>query len=206
VVAVAKDLAETESAVAPLDEIEEIRLGVLEATIERNLIGFRTVGKALQEIHDKRLYRETHPDFVTYLRERWEMSSSRGYQMLEAAKVADQLDAALDEPLAKPKESYMRALAPLAKKKPEQLKEAVETVQAKGKPTAKDLADEVNRRLGHAKVSTKVETKGWQQLALFNEEDERQEWEAAASDRGYTLEEFVRACVQAELAKGANDD
>ncbi len=201
----AKDLAKTEPASEPLDELETIRLDVLERVVERNLDGFYNVGKALEEIRDKRLYRATHSDFGIYLNERWEMSRTRGYQWIETAKVADQLGGALGE---QPKEAHVRAVAPLVKEKPEVVQETIDSVKATGKVTAKKLADDANLKLGKKAVSAGVDKsaasaiadKG-EQLVLDFEGDERQKWQARADECGYTLTEYIRALVEADLAK-----
>jgi 16S rRNA G966 N2-methylase RsmD len=39
-------------------------------------------------IRDERLYRETHDTFESYLDERWQMSRSRGYRLIDGAQVA----------------------------------------------------------------------------------------------------------------------
>ena len=67
---------------------ERVRLAQLEAVIERGLETFVEVGLALAEIRDGRPYRETHSTFEAYLRERWSMSRSRGYRLIDAAHVA----------------------------------------------------------------------------------------------------------------------
>jgi hypothetical protein len=67
------------------------RLGELEAIVERGRETFIEVGNALRAIRDERLYRQTHARFEDYLRQRWDMSRSRGYQMIDAANVAGML-------------------------------------------------------------------------------------------------------------------
>jgi SAM-dependent methyltransferase len=68
---------------------ERSRLAELERVVEHGLATFVEVGLALAEIRDARLYRETHETFERYLAERWGLSRSRGYRMIEAAKVAE---------------------------------------------------------------------------------------------------------------------
>ena len=53
-----------------LTTAERSRLNDLEATIERGQEVFIEVGLALAEVHDARLYRDTHRTFEGYLRER----------------------------------------------------------------------------------------------------------------------------------------
>ena len=71
------------------------------------------VGQALLEIRDARLYRETHGSFEAYLDERWGVSRSRGYQLIDAARVTKALSTGVDlDPPAN--EAQARALVPLA--------------------------------------------------------------------------------------------
>lgn len=64
------------------------RLAELEGVIERGLANFLEVGRALTEIRDSKLYREAHPTFEAYCRERWHFSARRAYQLMEAERTA----------------------------------------------------------------------------------------------------------------------
>ena len=74
-----------------LSGAETDRLAVLEAVVDRGVQAFIEVGNALAEIRDSRLYRQAHARFEDYLRQRWDMSRSRGYQLIDAAGVTRQL-------------------------------------------------------------------------------------------------------------------
>ncbi len=74
-------------ALDPLSTPERSRLAELESLVERGLRTFVEVGKALMEIRESRLYRETHGTFETYCRERWGFSKRRGNQLIQAAEV-----------------------------------------------------------------------------------------------------------------------
>jgi len=58
-----------------------------ESVIHENLAGFVAVGMALWTINLKRLYRPTHRTFAHYVADRWELSTSRAYQLMTAAEV-----------------------------------------------------------------------------------------------------------------------
>ncbi len=58
------------------------RLTELETQIQRNV---SAIGLALREIRDRRLYRETHPTFESYLEKRWGYSRSHGYRLINHA-------------------------------------------------------------------------------------------------------------------------
>jgi hypothetical protein len=70
----------------------ENRLMELEGVIESERRGFYKIGKALKEIRDDRLYRQLlFESFDAYLRERWDMSKSHAYRLIEACRVIDNL-------------------------------------------------------------------------------------------------------------------
>lgn len=68
------------------------RLVDLETVIETERRCFYKIGKALKEVRDDRLYRELlFVTFEAYLKQRWEMSKSHAYRLIEAARVIDNL-------------------------------------------------------------------------------------------------------------------
>jgi hypothetical protein len=71
-----------------LDRLESSRLVELEEIVTAGRDAFVEVGRALMEIRDRRLYRETHATFAAYLVERWEISESRGYQLIDSYSVS----------------------------------------------------------------------------------------------------------------------
>jgi hypothetical protein len=97
-------MTENELAIA-----ERERLVELEEVVERGLQTFVEVGSALREIRDARLYRETHETFAAYLDERWGISRSRGYRLIDGARVAELVSPMGDTP----NERQARELVPL---------------------------------------------------------------------------------------------
>lgn len=98
-----------------LTELESARLTACEHVIEGNLQGFRAVGEALMVIRDGRLYRTTHRTFADYCEQRWDLKRAHGYRLIEAAEVAQDLEAVspngdIQTPAT---ESVARELAPL---------------------------------------------------------------------------------------------
>jgi hypothetical protein len=68
------------------------RLVHLETIIETERRCFYKIGKALKEVRDERLYRQLLFDsFEIYLKQRWDMSRSHGYRLIEAARIIDNL-------------------------------------------------------------------------------------------------------------------
>jgi hypothetical protein len=101
---------------------EQGRLAELEAVVERGLQTFVEVRTALMEIRNSRLYRATHPRFEDYLDERWGMSRSRGYRLMDAARVAELVSPIGDIPA---NEAQARELVPLLREGEEALVAAV---------------------------------------------------------------------------------
>jgi hypothetical protein len=116
---------------------EAARLAELEARIKR---GFQEVGLALREIRDARLYRETHPTFEGYCRERWDFSDRRARQFMDAAEIGTMVPVE--------NERQARALAPLKDDE-----KAVLEVWG----NAKARAEELDRPLTAAMVKEAVE-------------------------------------------------
>ena len=63
----------------------------LESVIERGLNTFVDVGEALLTIRDERLYRSEYPTFEAYCNKRWGIKERRAYQLMDAAKVIDNI-------------------------------------------------------------------------------------------------------------------
>jgi hypothetical protein len=101
--------------VVPLPVDEQQRLAELEQVVERGLQTFVDVGLALLEIRDSRLYRATHATFEAYLDQRWKMSRSRGYRLIDSARLAELVSPVGDIP----NERQARELAPLLRERGE---------------------------------------------------------------------------------------
>jgi protein gp37 len=110
---------------------ERTRLAKCEAVIARGFGTFYEVGRALTEIRDDRLYRETHKTFEAYVREKFEIDRRRAYRMIDAATVTDFVVNLPQNPPANEAQAY--ALVPL-KDDPDALRtawqRAVETAPA----------------------------------------------------------------------------
>jgi len=128
---------------AELEVSESQRLKENEQIIERGLNTFIEVGNALAEIRDSKLYRAEHSSFEQYCRERWGLSKTHGDRLIGAAKVAEAVTPIGVKPT---NEAQARPLTTLEtpKEQAEAWEEAVE--QSDGQPTAKDVAEVVDRR------------------------------------------------------------
>lgn len=72
----------------PLTLNEQSELARREQNIARGLHIWREVGASLCVIRDKRLYRGKYDSFEEYLAAKWGVSRREGYRLIEAAKVA----------------------------------------------------------------------------------------------------------------------
>lgn len=130
-----------------LDRRQQRRLSQLEAVVRDGLQKFIEVGNALLEIRDERLYRERHATFEEYLRDRWNIGRSRGYQLIEAAAVSTVVDmAGLPAP---PNERQARELVPLLREDESAVVEVWRELRAEygDKITAERTRDIVRERL-----------------------------------------------------------
>lgn len=87
---------------------EAATLASMEAIVSRGRLAFIEVGTALARIRDERLYRATHPLFADYLKERWGLSRSGGYEIISAAETAQVMSGIPDTP---PVENIGQAVA-----------------------------------------------------------------------------------------------
>jgi hypothetical protein len=84
-------LLETEYATAQLDVAERKRLQELESIVEHGLQIFYEVGKALDEIREEKLYRETHKSFEAYCLDNWGIGRRTADRFISAARVVENL-------------------------------------------------------------------------------------------------------------------
>jgi phage N-6-adenine-methyltransferase len=75
-----------------LTEQEQATLHHCEATIERGLHSFVTLGAALGRIRDERLYRASHSTFEAYCRERWDMTRHYANNLIAAASIMHDIE------------------------------------------------------------------------------------------------------------------
>jgi phage N-6-adenine-methyltransferase len=125
---------------------EQLELIRHEQVIERGMKTFVEVGSALLAIRESRLYRASHATFEDYCKERWGMALSTAYQLIGASEVVENVRNCGHDTLPA-NESQAR---PLTKLPPEEQADAwKEVVEAsEGKPTARVVAEVVQRRLG----------------------------------------------------------
>lgn len=127
-----------------LNEHEVTRLAHCERVIERGLSTFVTVGAALWEIREAKLYRASHGTIETYVRERWGISRQHAGRLMTAAATARALR---DAPEMEPRGYILepeteKQVRPLTSLEPEQAAEAWGRAvdAAGGQPTAQQVA------------------------------------------------------------------
>ncbi|MEG4327183.1 hypothetical protein [Microcoleus sp. herbarium5] len=84
-------LLESEYATAQLDVTERARLEELESIVEKGLQTFYEVGKALDEIREQKLYRETQKTFEAYCQDKWGIARRTADRFIGAARVMENL-------------------------------------------------------------------------------------------------------------------
>lgn len=117
------ELEDSVPELSPLEEHEQTTRQELEAIIQEGLDTYLTVGTALYQIRDAKLYRSTHLSLKAYLAERFEIGRQRAYQLMEAAQVVNALMAEVQNTdddtsvaiVMPKKESHASALADVPK-------------------------------------------------------------------------------------------
>jgi hypothetical protein len=100
-----------------LSEAEKAERNNLERTVQQ---AFFIAGKALKQLRDKRLYRETHATFESYVRDRFDFTRAAAYYLISAAEVVENLkcqqivDTNKNTNILPTRESQCRSLAKLA--------------------------------------------------------------------------------------------
>lgn len=112
------------------------RFAGLEEVIARGIGAFMEVGRAFEEVRDRRLYRETHERFEDYARERWGFSKQHAYRLIAAADVADDVSPMGYTPES---ERQARPLVPLPPAQRLQVWEAAVGKAGGSQPTAAEV-------------------------------------------------------------------
>lgn len=168
------------------EALNPLEYGILqecESRIEKGLATFIEVGTALLEIRDQRLYREQYRTFEEYCRERWELKQSRAYQLMDSAKIIENLSSTIVE--LPRTESQAR---PLAKLEPEQQRTAMVIPDLDSLPNITDARLPV------------VYERATQALAECTRIDECQEW----ANKAEALASYARQSHDDTLRKMAD--
>lgn len=111
-----------------LSALERRRLKDLENTVRSGLASFLEVGRALQEIRESKLHRESHETFEEYAKERFGIGRAHANRLMEAVVVADNV---VEEGLVVKREAQARELSPFT---PELQKAIARKIKSEVKP------------------------------------------------------------------------
>lgn len=125
------------------------RKAQLIAQVRAGLSTFLDVGRALMELQEDKLYRDTHLTFEKFMRDEIGIKKTLGYGYIQAAKVQATLSAIADKSLMPQTESQYRELAKAPEEKlPEVIARVSERIERSGRPaTAKDYKAAVSLTL-----------------------------------------------------------
>ena len=140
-----------------LSEAEKAERDNLERTVQQ---AFFVAGQALKALRDKRLYRETHATFESYVRDRFDFTKRAAYYLIDAHEVVNNLKSeqfvhSNKSTILPTKESQCR---PLAKLPPERQREVwqIAVDKAKGKvPSARIVKEIINQSSSNVNIKTK---------------------------------------------------
>ena len=145
-----------------LSEAEKLERDNLELTVQQ---AFFIAGKALKQLRDKRLYRETHSSFEAYVKERFDFTKRAAYYLIDAHEVVNNLKSEqivhtnINTNILPTKESQCRPLAKLPPEKQREVwRDAVE--KANGKvPSARIIKEVVKQNSSHLDIEAKPKDK-----------------------------------------------
>lgn len=122
---------------------DRCRFAELEDTIEKRIQAFYEIGEALNEIRNRKLFRDEFPSFGEYCQHRWGFAKQYAYRLIAAHKTLENVDAT-EEQKAGLRETHLRPLAIL---EPDEQKkafnQAIETAPG-GQLTEKHVQSIVN--------------------------------------------------------------
>lgn len=131
----------------PISLDESKRFISLEKIIKAGVTTFISVGDALAEIKNSRLYRADFPTFQAYCEKTWNFTRMRAHQLIEASEVHKALPANVKHCFTNPRQ--LNALAKLPKSKRVKAVKAIVKAAKKsgGRITAKTVKAEVTKQL-----------------------------------------------------------
>ncbi|AFZ67101.1 hypothetical protein [Deinococcus peraridilitoris] len=114
---------------------EKARLAALEQVVGYGLRSFIEMAQALQEIQERRLYREQYVTFEHYCMKVWNFSRTWAYQIMQSKEAAL---LALDHGVPVPTERHARALIGVSAENLEIVASVVKAATGKENPTSAD--------------------------------------------------------------------
>lgn len=141
----------TTSTIEPISGLEAQMLSHHEAIIEQGEQTIIEVGQALSAINRGRLYRAEYGSFDEYCRAKWDFGRKRGYELMRAGQMAEEVSAAGLQ-LDRPTERQLRAAAKLGTTK-DRVKafQRAKEIAGEKKVSSRHIEEAVNEILGVAK-------------------------------------------------------
>jgi hypothetical protein len=152
-----------------LNTEERVRLQELESVVEQGLQTFYEVGKALDEIRENKLYRETHKTFEAYCQAKWGIARRTAYQFIDAAQVMKNLCAIAHK--IPTKENQVRPLTGLSPELQLEIWQEAVALSPNGSPTGASVKRLVEERVGSEK--TGQSSKATSELDRLRSENQR---------------------------------
>jgi hypothetical protein len=128
---------------SPLSDKERGQLERCETVIQRGLQTFLETGNALATIRDQGLFRETHRDFRTYCRAKWNLGKTHAYRLIDDAAAVAELSPIGDKPA---NEAQARALAEAPEGERQSVWDEAVGAAPDGKVTAAHITAIIERR------------------------------------------------------------
>jgi hypothetical protein len=167
---------------------EQVDLSACETIVEKGLETFIEVGQALAEIRDRRLYRAMYSTFEECAHDRWLLSRTRAYRLIDVAKVDAALSPIGDTP--KPaNEAQARELAPMLRD------EGEEAVVEVWRELRDEFGDDLTAKRVRTTVRKRLKRMGREREAAELRE-ERQELEPKACCDGCGRTEYAAPSIR----------
>lgn len=175
-----------------LTPTQKALLTACEAEIEKNMEGAKVLASALQRIKSQKLYQAEYGTFEEYCERRWNRSRRWGYQVIEAAEVAENVQSIAQNcpPLTTTNAVLLSSLP--ADEQAEAYEEAVATAP-EGKVTAKHVKAVVEDRKERSSGASKPRKKS------------NPLWDEIESMLAKAQAMFVKACEECDEASDVID-
>lgn len=148
-------LSEIRGPYQPLTSEELASLRANERIIEKGLETFIDVGTALATIRDGGLFRATHKSFEEYVKDKWDYSRQRAYQLISASDFHTKLASRNSKMGRITSERATRALMTVPN---DRLADVLDAVLAEGEPTA-DRIVQIRNKIVPAKAKSDAKQK-----------------------------------------------
>lgn len=148
-------LSEIREPYKPLTSEELASLRANERIIEKGLETFIDVGTAMATIRDGGLFRATHKSFEEYVKDKWDYTRQRAYQLISASDFHTKLASRNSKMSRITSERATRALMTVPN---DRLADVLDAVLAEGEPTAERIV-QIRNKIAPAKAKSDTKQK-----------------------------------------------